>query len=167
MRHFLIATTALLLASATLAAEPEKFTIPHDEAALGSRLKTSRFTLNVPPDKNYADLTEAQKNLVKANYENLGPDDEPPYPVGGVLTLYKTISDVGIYWKAVGEIELIATVSPEGNVTAVSAFKTPDIRMTEYAAKILAVQKFKPAMCKGVPCVMDFPLKLNLRTKRG
>lgn len=166
MRHFILATAALLISSASLAAEPETFTIKHEEAALGSRMKTVRFTLNVPPEKKYHDLTESQKNNVRANYEGLAPDDEPPYPVDGVLALYTAVSDVGVYFKAMGEVELVATVTPEGKVSSVSAFKSPDHRMTEYVTKILAVQKFKPAVCKGAPCQMDFLLKLTLDRKR-
>ncbi len=167
MRHLLLATAALLLSSATLASEPEKFAIKHEDAPLGSRMKSTRFTINVPPEKKYADLTETQKNNVRANYDGLAADDEPPYPIDGVLTLYTAVSDVGVYFKAMGELELVATVGADGKVSAVSAYKTPDHRMTEYVSKILAVQKFKPALCKGAPCQMDYLLKLNLDRKRN
>ena len=167
MRHIILATAALLISSTALAAEPEQFTIKHEEAALGSRMKTVRFTLNVPPEKKYQDLTEKQKSNVRANYEGLGPDDEPPYPVDGVLALYTAVSDVGVYFKAKGEVELVATVAPDGKVKAVSAYKSPDHRMTEYVTQILAVQKFKPGICKGAPCEMDFLLKLDLDRKRN
>ncbi len=165
MRQIMIATAALLFSSATLAAEAEQFTIRDAMPALGTHIRSSRFVLEVPPAKAYADLTEQQKDKVKAKYHAMGAGDEPPYPLGGVSDLFTVLSEVQHYWKARGELDMVATVKADGRVSAVSVFKTPDHRMTQYLAQILAVQKFKPALCNGVPCEMDYPIRITMRRK--
>lgn len=165
MRHLLFVASALLISASSLAAEPEKFFIRHEDPALGTHIKTNSFVLNVPPEKNYADLSDHQKQKVKANFHPMAASDEPPYPVGGVGELYKVLSFVQHYWKARGDLEMVATVKPDGKVSLVSVYKTPDYRMTQYLAQILAVQKFKPALCDGVPCEMEYPLRLSMTRK--
>ncbi len=165
MRALLLATAAFLLPLAVGAAEPQ-YHIRFKEPALGTRVIKNMFTLNVPPEKNYSELTEAEKNRVKANFDAMPAADEPPYPVGGVRALYTVISEVQHYWKTEGELEMVASVKADGTVSNVSVYKTPPRwEMAPYVAQILAVQKFKPAICDGVPCAMDFPLKLNLVKK--
>lgn len=166
MRHILFAASALLLSATTLAADDEKFIIRHAEPALGSHIRGASLILDVPPNKSYAELSEHQKRKVKAHFQPMAPSDEPPYPVGGVGELYKVLSFVQEYWKARGEFEMVATVKADGKVSLVSVYKTPDHKMTEYMAQILAVQQFKPALCEGVPCEMDYPLRLSMTRKK-
>ena len=47
--------------------------------------------------------------------------------------------------------------------TAVSVFESPDPEITRVAASVLMLSKFKPAVCAGRPCAMQFPLEVNLR----
>ena len=60
-----------------------------------------------------------------------------------------------------GKLILVASVGPDGNVTEVKAIGSPSPEMTQAAASIVAVSKFKPAICKGQPCRMEFPFRFN------
>jgi hypothetical protein len=53
---------------------------------------------------------------------------------------------------------LIATVEANGEVSSVKAIGSPSPEMTKFASTILLLTKFKPAICSGHPCRMDFPL---------
>jgi hypothetical protein len=57
---------------------------------------------------------------------------------------------------------MMAKVGADGKVTNVSVFTSPDDKMTQIVASMLVLQKFKPAMCQGQPCAMDFSLNMNL-----
>ena len=166
MGSIMLATAALLFSSGALASEPEQFIMMHADPALGTHIRARSFVLDVPPAKNYADLTEQQKSRVRAKYPPMTDKDEPPYPVGGVRELYTVLSDVQHYFKTAGELDMVATVKVDGSVKVVSVFKTPDWKMMEYAAQVLAVQKFKPALCDGAPCEMDYPVRMTMRRKQ-
>jgi hypothetical protein len=34
--------------------------------------------------------------------------------------------------------------------------------MTQYVQSVFMMAKFKPALCAGTPCTMEFPFKLKL-----
>jgi len=64
-----------------------------------------------------------------------------------------------------GERYLAATVDSDGRVNAVKVLRSPDPEMSRMAATVLMETEFKPALCDGRPCGMDFPLRQVL--KRG
>jgi hypothetical protein len=44
-------------------------------------------------------------------------------------------------------------------VSGVKAWGSPSPEMTKFAASVLLLTRFKPAICGGQKCRMDFPLK--------
>jgi hypothetical protein len=43
----------------------------------------------------------------------------------------------------------------------VTLFGAPDAAMSRFATQVLMEQKFKPALCAGVPCAMGFPFSVS------
>lgn len=56
---------------------------------------------------------------------------------------------------------LIASVDPDGSVDQVQRVGDGGARYRPDRRPVLGITKFKPALCAGLPCKMDFPLRLN------
>jgi hypothetical protein len=120
----------------------------------------------VPVNLPYERLSEQDKLRFKENYEPMAPEDEPPFPKDGLQALFGPIQKAQQGLLVVGELHLVATVSTTGKVDRVQAFASPGAEMTRFAAQILMLTAFKPAVCAGRACVMDFPLRMQFRVER-
>jgi hypothetical protein len=119
----------------------------------------------IPLDKRYAELSPKEQSYVKSQYENLGPNDEPPFPVDGLRPIYKAIAAVQQKLLVTGEMTLAVEVNPQGQATSVSALRSADPEMTKLAATVLMLQRYKPALCNGDPCIMQFPFRIAFTTR--
>ena len=124
----------------------------------------------VPPKKPYSQLTPEEKRLVKSQYYSMADADEPPYPVNGPQTIFEAIRDIqrklgnsGI--RVSGTLSVFVDVDYKGKATAIEVEESPDPQMTKAAAAVLMLQKYKPAECKGSPCNMQYPFRIEF--KRG
>ena len=119
----------------------------------------------IPFDKRYDEMTAEEKAAVKALYEKIEPGDEPPFPANGMLSIHDAVSRAQKKLAVTGDLTVVATVSPSGDVLQVKAIGSPSEPMVKFVAAILYRTKFKPAICHGVPCKMDFPIfyRFNLR----
>jgi hypothetical protein len=130
----------------------------------GSLLKKEvKWTSTIPLNKTYGELTPEQKADFHAMYASLKPGDEPPFPVKGMKPIVNAINKGHALAMARGEVNMAVTVGPDGKATKVADYgKTNDREMTEFVASVLLMTKYKPALCAGSPCTMDFPFKLTL-----
>lgn len=127
--------------------EPRTGTRITREIVSGSRL---------PLDKRYEELSPEDKAALNSVYENMGPGDEPPFPAQGLRPFYEAVAQAQQRLLATGELALVATVAADGQVAAVKAIGSPKPEMTKAASTILLLTRFKPALCKGIPCRMDY-----------
>jgi hypothetical protein len=170
MRKLLIGTSALMLCfqlSATASDEvpTAQFAVRQESASLGSNVRQDIVKSEVLPlDKQYADLTVEQKKSLKSEYEKMSDADEPPYPTNGLLPVFKSPAQAheksGL--KNSGKIVLYIPVDSQGNPKSVSASESPDPDLTKVTAIALMTQKYKPAVCNGTPCAMEFPFRAKL-----
>jgi hypothetical protein len=144
---------------------PPEYTIrgePH--TPIGSALRpTLASGGNLPFNKTYDELTVEEKETLNKCYESMGPGDEPPFPARGLKPFYTAVIKVQQKLGVWGMLTLVATVNPEGNVTQVTAIGDFDPEATKVIATILTLTKFKPALCKGVPCQMDYPFRIHFK----
>ena len=132
-------------------------------AALTATTAGAAGIASLPYDARYAQLSPAQKEVVRAHYEALSPDDEPPYPVNGVGTLMRPLLQSARHIHMNGRVDAIADVGPDGTVRSVSLYQSPDpVVITPLVTQLLMLQKFKPGLCKGTPCAMPFALRVDL-----
>ena len=54
---------------------------------------------------------------------------------------------------------LTVRVDERGDAKSVSIYKTPDARLSNLVALMLTRSKFKPGLCEGRPCAMDYVFK--------
>ena len=163
---FVLAVTLALpcgLAVAQDAPAKAGFNIKEDTPATGSNIRRDAvWGGSLPYDKTYAELSPEQQRIFKSRFVEMPEGDEPPFPVDGLGPLIGAISkasrtvDVGV-----GRLEMDVFVDETGTTTKVDIVRSPDGRLSKYAATIAMLTKFKPALCKGKPCAMGFPVNLS------
>jgi hypothetical protein len=119
----------------------------------------------IPINKRYPDLTAEEKALVHRWFESIGPEDEPPFPIDGLKPIYAAIAEAQAKLFVTGDLLLVATVGSDGEVTSVKAIGSPSPEIAKAGAAVLYGTRFKPALCKGSPCRMDFPLRYHFNVK--
>jgi len=126
--------------------------------------KDIRWDSRIPLDKTYAELTPEQKAELHAMYENMADGDEPPFPENGIQPIVNAIRKAQRLRQARGELNMSVTVGPDGNATKVEDLGgVYDIQMTEIAQQVLLLTRYKPAICKGQPCTMQFRFTQKLK----
>lgn len=142
-------------------AKPQ-YSIKEDEPAVGTRIRHEQMTgSNVALNLPYELLPERDKAALHAEWENIPPGDEPPFPTKGLIALMDPLRRAQQKLGEQGPLFAVATVGADGQVTNVNVYKTPGEQMTRMVSQLFMLTPFKPAMCSGQPCQMDFPLRVN------
>ncbi len=131
-----------------------------EEAPTGSMIR--RYAIRdtpLPVNKRYHEFSAEEKAKLHGYYENIVPGDEPPFPENGLNPVLNAIIKAQEKLRVRGDLFLIASVGSDGLVSEVKAIGSPSPEMTQFAAATLVVTKFKPAICAGKPCAMQYPLR--------
>ena len=166
--HFLntarvFATAAFGLLSICCLAQTLRPDFGRQEAVRRIDSVTRRLEMEGSPvasNKRYSELSPEEKASINQYYEMMEPGDEPPYPRDGLKPIYDVIEDGQRKLLVSGELILLATVSATGTVTEVKAIGSPSQEMTKFAASVLLLTQFKPALCQGQPCKMEYPFRV-------
>lgn len=118
----------------------------------------------IPINRRYADLSEPDKKILHEQWEDMAPGDEPPFPISGLRPIHAAMAKAQGALSVEGPLVLIASVSATGEVTEVQALGSPSAEMTKYAAAVLFNTKFKPAVCAGKACAMQYPFSFLFQT---
>ena len=88
----LIALTAQHAAFADNESNIKHYGIKQTSPSVGTNLTREIVKAGtIPLNKPYDELTPAQQQTLKDEYENLPAGDEPPFPVKGLFPIYKAI----------------------------------------------------------------------------
>ncbi|MNN91692.1 hypothetical protein D3C81_2098370 [compost metagenome] len=82
--------------------------------------------------------------------------DEPPYPLKGLAPFLREVYAAQRILQVRGKLVLAVQVNSKGEGKEVSIFESPDDKMANFAAAAAIKQRYKPGVCGGVPCTMDF-----------
>ena len=113
----------------------------------------------LPYDRSYEQLSPEQKAVLRAEYDSVGPKDEPPYPKYGLSDVADAVARMPRRATLEGEVILTVRVDERGDAKSVSVYKTPDAKLSNLVAYTLTRTKFKPGLCEGRPCAMDYVFK--------
>jgi outer membrane biosynthesis protein TonB len=113
----------------------------------------------LPYDRSYEQLSPEQKAMVRGQYDSVGPNDEPPYPKYGLSDVADAVARMPRRATLEGEVILTVNVDERGIARSVSVYKTPDAKLSNAVAATLTRSKFKPGLCEGRPCAMDYVFK--------
>ncbi|NND83193.1 MAG: hypothetical protein HKN50_12265 [Gammaproteobacteria bacterium] len=145
-----------------VSAEPNVFHM-YGSVPAGRNFPSILATSNIPYDKNFTELTEAQRSLVRANYEGLAAADVPPYPAQGVEQILEPLSKAHPTLLGRGKMLALAMVSAQGKVTEVKIYYTPNKHVSEIISAALFKTEFTPGTCAGVPCAMEYLFEQDLQ----
>jgi hypothetical protein len=126
--------------------------------------KSIKWQSKIPLNKTYSELTPEQKEALHAMYQSLPPGDEPPFPEKGIKPIFNAVRNAQHILHARGELDMVVTVGPDGKAIKVENFSnTRNPRITKTTQQVLLLQKYKPGICGGTPCTMQFRFtqKLN------
>jgi hypothetical protein len=146
--------------------DTKRYSLKEDNPATGTHIRRELVTgVVIPMDKAYAALTLAQQALVKEQYEGMGAGDEPPFPADGLISIYKPLSKAQNSLGVVGPLSILVDIDSEGTPISVSVIRSPDKEMTLFVARLLMLTKFKPALCNGQPCRMQYPFRITFSSQ--
>ena len=125
------------VAKAEESPSPARYSIKQSDPDIGSHISRSIATHVIPFDKRYSELTPKQKAMVKSQYEQMGEEDEPPYPVNGLRSVIKATADGQQRLLVEGPLSMQVEIDSQGNPTSVAVLKSPSPEMTQFAAAVL------------------------------
>jgi hypothetical protein len=170
MRSAVIAVAVILNACqanpvADERSQPARYSIKQDEPSTGSTINREIVIGGIVPfDKRYSELTAEQQRILKSQYQRMGDADEPPFPVNGLRPIYLMLASGQRELRVNGPLSIFVEVDSEGRATKVSVLQSPNPEMTKLAASVLLLEKYKPAVCSGIPCTMEFPLRITFES---
>ena len=131
--------------------------------SLPNRYEISRG--HIPYDKTYEELSPQQKAIVRARYENLGENDEPPYPKEGLGKVLDVVATIQHKALIEGEMDLIVRIDEHGKPQSVAVYKTPDPKVSNAVGSALMFLDYKPGICAGRPCAMDYRFDFDFKVR--
>jgi hypothetical protein len=121
----------------------------------------------VPPDKSYAELTPEEKQRVRRLYDPpLSEEDEPPYPENGLRRILETALQLEEYFPVRGTMFISVSVNAAGEATSADIRRSPNKTMAQAVATVLMRTKYKPAVCHGSPCRMEYPFRFKFELSK-
>lgn len=113
-----------------------------------------------PINRKYKELTKVQRDAVKAAYEPMPEDDEPPFPEDGLEPILRALSQVQDMLQVTGKLTLAVDVGPDGIATSIQIQGSPTPGMTRFASEYFLLTKYKAAVCGGKPCRMQWAFSM-------
>lgn len=160
-----VLTLCTTVASALAQTRPE-YTIREDAPRTGSLIRKAAVgPAAVPVNLPYEQMTAEDRAKFNENYEQIPAGDEPPFPRHGLREVFDPIRKAQGRLLVRGDLFLVATIDPSGEAVEVTVIGSPSPEMTRFAAEILLLTKYKPAMCGGKPCTMQFPLRMRFNVE--
>jgi TonB family protein len=130
-------------------------------APTGTKIQPIDARSVIPFDKRYFELSDSEKEIFRAKFENISSTEIPPFPRSGLKAIYKPLIEQFKNLSAHGSLSLKVRVDENGRVTDFTVLQSPTKRLTRASQKILQNTLFDPAFCEGEPCEMDFPVTIE------
>ncbi len=147
--------------------EPQLYNIRQTSPSTGTNIRRPIILAGAIPLKaHYADLTAEQKNILRSRYEKMKDADEPPFPADGLMAIFIAARDA--HEKSdlqyTGRLDVLVQVDEHGKAVNLAVLSSPDAEITDAVGHALLAQTYKPAVCDGSPCTMQFEFRAELIT---
>lgn len=166
----LIARLGALVGALALApshAAMDDYTLKDERARVGTSIVRTRATGPLPFDRTWAMLDPAQRAVARAPYPDMPAADEPAFPADGLAPMVRLLVEGLWRLQADGLVQMRVQVDAAGVAGKAEIIRCPGgAAGAEYAAGIVALTPFKPALCGGKPCAGSFLLELDVATWR-
>ena len=132
------------------------------EASVGSHIPKDRVVGNLPLHAGWDELTPEQKNKMRANYQALEAGDDPPFPARGEGPLFDAVRRINTALGVVdGPLTVHVLVGKDGKPLKVTTYGVPSPEMVRAMSHLFMLQQYKPAVCRGEPCEMVYPVNFS------
>ncbi|WP_457426745.1 hypothetical protein [Roseateles sp. P5_E7] len=158
MAACLLAACVQVAAAADLPRKQFELRVEETGTRFGRAAMTSQ---GLPLNRRYAELDAKEKALVRANYEGMPEADEPPFPADGLLPVMTTLHIGAERGFPLGKLAVVVDVDSSGKVQHAQTFGKVDADFARFAASVLARTPFKPAVCAGNPCAMQYVFRIE------
>lgn len=161
---WLLITCSILSPEMALSQSPSANTSVKEAAPeTGTRVpRTIASSQRFPLSKKWSELSQEDRAAFRSQYEDMPDTDEPPYPVDGMAPIFQQLSIEAGRAHVYGEFVIDVTVNPHGKGTKVTLVKYSSVEAAKVVAYVLVHTQYKPAVCHGKPCIMDFPFSVKL-----
>ena len=143
-----------------------RYRLKNPEPPTGSNIDGARAYANqYPLDRAFSRFTPEEKAALRAEYEDMDENDEPPFPQNGFGPIINEVARLIPVMGIEGYVQINATIDKQGNAVEFELIRYPDAKVARSIAYILSKEKYKPGICKGEPCAMQLPVRLQLVLK--
>jgi hypothetical protein len=113
----------------------------------------------LPLKAAWGDLAPAQKNAFLTHFPALEAGDEPPFPIKGEGPLFEKLGRVNqTLGPVAGNLAIYVLVGKDGKPLSVTAYGAPTATIVRALSTIFMIEQYKPALCRGEPCEMVYPV---------
>ena len=156
---------ALLLVPGSVVLGDDGYTIKQESPSTGTHIRQDVASSNVSMTKKYQELSETERNSVRGMYDGLPEGDEPPYPENGMKQIAKDMAKIQEAVLITGELFVTVEVDATGKGRNVKFYKIPEPSIAKPVALSLLRTRYKPAICSGKPCAMEFPFTFHFKVQ--
>jgi TonB family protein len=126
-------------------------------------LSKSEQTAGLNWEANLDTPLETLPDSLRANFyrsygSTISKEDVPPFPVDGIGAFYRPLVKAQDKLNVSGYLLAWMLIDKSGDVSEVRFASTPSQVVAKFTSQLAMLIKFKPALCRGVPCEMSFPL---------
>lgn len=161
MRTALVASALALCLTSALSQRSDIVREADPQTGTKLRQTISKATL-YPLTKTWFEFTPEEKARLRQFYETMGENDEPPFPIDGLGEITRELAARAGRLNYQGELSIHVTVDATGRAKSIDFVKYVDFEAAKSLAYVLVKTKYKPALCAGVPCEMQFPFYFTL-----
>lgn len=94
--------------------------------------------------------------ILRSYFENLNPEDTPPYPKKGLKQIYSPLIKGHKRIGGAGDLLVYAEINEKGGVNKVTVDESPTKKLADLATTVMFNTRFEIPTCDGDPCIMDF-----------
>jgi len=161
-----LAESACLLLPMAAAAQAT-YGLKETEPRVGSQIRAEIVRSTIPFDKTYDQLSVEQREALRSNYDKLGANDEPPFPLDGLAEIGRELVRLESSGQYRGPLIMTVRIDDKGEAQSTAVYKTPNDDFSKSVAIVAMKVRYKAAKCEGKPCAMDFPLIVDLGAASG
>lgn len=166
MIPILFLATALVGSGMAPDAMAAEYVLRQVQPSTGSNVRKVLLRSAIPYDKSWSQLSAAEQQLVRDNYDGLAADAEPPFPLDGLIPIIRELERTEKYADT-GTLLIVIEVDAAGEATDGKTLATPDSAMASALLRAAMKMQYKPGKKEGQPVAMKFPLRFEVGPATG
>jgi hypothetical protein len=145
--------------------EQRTYRIENTSTRVGSFIPSQIGTSSVSGAR-WSDLSEGERQTIRQRYVALAPGDEPPYPSEGMRPVMVRLGQaVNIDRSFAGLVRMNVLVGADGKPKSAATIGKIPPEIARFMGSVMMLTFFKPAVCDGKPCEMQYPLFFHFEPK--